>query len=147
MKAILLFLGLFFSLAAFAQEYSLDWHRISGGGGTSSGGQFTVSGTIGQAEAGGALTGGGYSVTGGFWSFISVVQTPGAPTLRIFMTKTNTAVLAWAAASTGFSLQQNADLSIGSWGAVTNAVSVAGTENQVVVPAQSGRRFFRLVHP
>jgi hypothetical protein len=60
-----------------AQTYSIDWYKIAGGGGTSSSGQYSVSGTIGQPDAGGAMTGGGYSLTGGFWSLISVVQTPG----------------------------------------------------------------------
>ena len=48
--------------AAHAQ-YSIDWHTIDGGGGTSTGGpmigvNYSVSGTIGQADAGGPMTGG-----------------------------------------------------------------------------------------
>ena len=39
------------------------------------------------------MTGGNYSLTGAFWS-IYAVQAPGAPTLRIFLTTTNTAVVA-----------------------------------------------------
>jgi hypothetical protein len=31
--------------------------------------------SIGQPDAGLAMTGGGYSLTGGFWSLIAVVQT------------------------------------------------------------------------
>ncbi|HXR05029.1 MAG TPA: hypothetical protein VN836_10025, partial [Verrucomicrobiae bacterium] len=38
---------------ANAQQYSIDWHKVAGGGGTSSGGTFAVSGTIGQPDAGG----------------------------------------------------------------------------------------------
>jgi hypothetical protein len=41
---------------------------IAGGGGTSAAGSFSVSGTIGQAAAGPALTGSNYSVTSGFWA-------------------------------------------------------------------------------
>src|ERR1700742_2461378 len=93
-----------------AQSYSIDWYKISGGGGTSSNGQYVVSGTIGQHDAGGPMTGGNYSVTGGFWSFLSLVQTPGSPTLRIFLTSTNTAVIAWPSPSTGFSLQMNTNV-------------------------------------
>ena len=66
---------------ASAQPYSIDWYKIAGGGGTSTGGTYQVSGTIGQPDAGGPMTGGNYSFTGGFWALISVVQTPGAPTL------------------------------------------------------------------
>src|SRR5215469_9329583 len=90
-----------------AQSYSIDWYKISGGGGTSSNGQYTVSGTIGQHDAGGPMTGGNYSLTGGFWSLLSVVQTLGSPTLRIFLTSSNTAVVAWPAPSTGFTLQMS----------------------------------------
>src|ERR1035437_7733786 len=70
-------------LSARAQSYSVDWYKIAGGGGTSTGGLYSVSGTIGQSDASGAMTGGNYSVIGGFWSLINVVQTPGAPTLNI----------------------------------------------------------------
>jgi len=54
--------------SACAQPYSVDWYKISGGGGTSTGGVHSVSGTIGQPDAGGPLTGGGYSFTGGVWA-------------------------------------------------------------------------------
>ncbi len=76
-----------------AQNYSIDWFTIDGGGGTSTGGVFSVSGTIGQPDAG-HMSGGNYTLDGGFWGIIAAVQTPGAPTLRIFRTTTNTVVLA-----------------------------------------------------
>src|SRR2546421_11850333 len=89
-----------------AQNYSIDWFTIDGGGGTSTGGVYSVSGTIGQPDAG-HMSGGNYTIDGGFWGIIAAVQTPGAPLLRIFLTATNTAVVAWPSSSTGFSLQQN----------------------------------------
>jgi hypothetical protein len=46
------------------------------GGGTGTGGVYSVTITIGQPDASGAMTGGSYSLTGGFWALISVVQTP-----------------------------------------------------------------------
>ena len=67
-----------FRLSARAQNYSIPWYKVAGGGGTSTGGTYPVSGTIGQPDAGGAMSGGNYSLTGGFWSLISVVQTAGA---------------------------------------------------------------------
>jgi hypothetical protein len=72
-----------FSFRASGQNYSIDWHNISGGGGTSTNGQYSLTGTIGQPDASGTMSGGSYSLTGGFWSLISVVQTPGASTLTI----------------------------------------------------------------
>ena len=62
-----------------AQNYSIDWYKIAGGGGTSTNGAYSLTGTIGQPDASSAMSGGNYSVTGGFWSLISVVQTAGAP--------------------------------------------------------------------
>ena len=41
-----------------AQSYSIDWFTIDGGGGTSTGGVYSLSGTIGQPDAGGPLTNG-----------------------------------------------------------------------------------------
>ena len=76
-------LGLLVPALAFAQSYSVDWYNIAGGGGTSTNGTYQVSGTSGQHDASGMMTGGNYSLTGGFWALINVVQTPGAPTLYI----------------------------------------------------------------
>src|SRR5207248_2554159 len=65
---------------ASAQSYSIDWFTIDGGGGTSTGSVYAVSGTVGQADANPQpLSSGNFSVVGGFWSLFSVVQTPGAP--------------------------------------------------------------------
>src|SRR6476661_1860656 len=100
--------------AVHAQSYSIDWYTIDGGGGTSTGGVYSVSGTIGQPDAGGPMTGGNFTLSGGFWSLFAV-QTPGAPLLRIFLTSTNTAVVAWPAPSTGFVLQQNTNLVTTNW--------------------------------
>src|SRR5882762_3251591 len=93
-------------ISARAQTYSIDWSTIDGGGGTSTGGVYTVSGTIGQPDAG-RMSGGNFTLDGGFWGIIAAVQTPGSPLLRIVLTTTNTAVVAWPAPSTGFALQQN----------------------------------------
>src|ERR1043165_7927632 len=71
------------SFGARGQNYAVDWFTIDGGGGTSTGGVYSVSGTIGQPDAGPVLTGGNYALTGGFWSLTAAIQTPGAPTLRI----------------------------------------------------------------
>ena len=53
---------------AMAQPYDLSWYTIDGGGGTSTGGSFSLSGTIGQPDAGVPLTGGAFTLTGGFWA-------------------------------------------------------------------------------
>lgn len=58
---------LIFSPFALAQDYDLSWHTIDGGGGTSSGGQYIVSGTIGQSDAAYSEDN-RYELYGGFWT-------------------------------------------------------------------------------
>jgi hypothetical protein len=52
--------------ASDARDYLLGWQVIGFGGGVSSGGEYTLSSTVGQATAG-ELTGGNYTLGGGFW--------------------------------------------------------------------------------
>lgn len=48
--------------------YNLEWNTLAGGGQTfANGGAYTLGGTTGQADAG-ALSGGVYSLAGGFWN-------------------------------------------------------------------------------
>ena len=58
-------------ITALAQDgggYDLTWSTLSGGGGTSAAGGYTLLGTIGQPDASTALSGGGYTLVGGFGS-------------------------------------------------------------------------------
>jgi opacity protein-like surface antigen len=62
-----LLLGAAAAAAAVNSGYTLNWFSVDGGGGTSTGaGGYTVSGSIGQPDAG-TLSGGGYTLQGGFW--------------------------------------------------------------------------------
>jgi hypothetical protein len=128
-------------LCASAQSYSIDWYKIAGGGGSSTGGVYTVSGTIGQHDAGGAMAGGNYSLTGGFWSLYAV-QTPGAPWLTITHAG-NQAIVSWPPSVTGWTLQTNANLAIGAWGNYLGAI----VNNSVTNAPPRGNLFFRLMHP
>jgi hypothetical protein len=132
--------------AAAAQDYSIKWHSIDGGSGTSTGMVYAISGTISQPDAG-TMSGGDYTLSGGFWGVVAAVQTPGAPLLRVTYTKTNTIVLAWPNPSSGFTLQQKSDLSPGAWLSTTNLPVLVGGEKQVVVAPPVGNRFYRLSKP
>ena len=46
---------------------SIPWWTVDGGGGTSKGGQFALSGTAGQPDAA-AMSGGPYTLGSGFWN-------------------------------------------------------------------------------
>jgi len=61
-------------LTAMAQsgDYNLSWWTVDGGGHTfSTGGDYTLGGTIGQPDAE-EMSDGGYTLSGGFWG--SVVE-------------------------------------------------------------------------
>jgi hypothetical protein len=133
--------------SASAQTYSIDWFTIDGGGGTSTGGVYAVNGTIGQLDAG-AMSGGNFSLTGGFWSLSSVIQTPGAPLLSIILTGTNTALISWPSPSTGFNLQQNTEgPDTVNWSNVVTTPTDNGTIKYVIVNPPTGNRFYRLSKP
>jgi hypothetical protein len=52
---------------ALSTAHDLSWWSVDGGGHTfSTGGGYTLGGTIGQPDAG-ELTGDGYTLGGGFW--------------------------------------------------------------------------------
>ncbi|MCX6929879.1 MAG: hypothetical protein NT154_42705 [Verrucomicrobia bacterium] len=142
-----LFLSVIVSATSlFAQSYSIDWYTVDGGGGTSTGGVYSVTGTIGQPDAG-VMSGGNYTVVGGFWGTVAVVQTPGAPLLSIFHTPTNTVAVTWPSPSTGWTLQQNTN-SVGSvnWSNVTTTIQDDGIIRTLIVNPPAGNRFYRLMH-
>ena len=146
MKTILCIVTFSLCCPAFAQ-FPIDWFTIDGGGGTSIGGLYSLSGAIGQPDASAQpMTGGNYSLIGGFWSLFAV-QTPGAPLLIIHLTATNTAVVAWPSPSTGFNLQQNADLKTTNWVAAPQTVTDNGTDKFIIVNPPAGNRFYRLFKP
>ena len=61
--------ALLISTLAYGSNFDIPWHTVDGGGGASSSGNFLLTGTIGQADASTVtMTGGGFAVTGGFWS-------------------------------------------------------------------------------
>jgi hypothetical protein len=126
--------------------FDLSWSTVDGGGGASAGGQFALTGTIGQPDAGGAtLTGGQFNLTGGFWSFLGIAQTPGAPLLKIKLIGAN-AVLSWPLNTSEFLLQETPSLSAPAWTLTPQAVVDTATEHTVTVPAAGLTKCFRLKH-
>ena len=135
-----------FGLRVLGQQYTVDWYKVSGGGGASTNGQYSLSGTIGQPDAGGPLTGGNYSLTGGFWALYAV-QTPGAPVLSIKLTTTNTSMVYWLSPSTGFNLEVNTNLATANWVTPSQSVTDNGTIKYIIVNPPAGNRFYRLKSP
>ncbi|MBW6474992.1 MAG: hypothetical protein K0B14_17835 [Anaerolineaceae bacterium] len=65
-SSILLLLIVVPVLAQTGGGFDLSWSNISGGGGSSIGGTYVLDGVVGQPDAG-VLSGGDYSLGGGFW--------------------------------------------------------------------------------
>ena len=142
MKLFYLTLGLLVPTLGSAQNYSINWSTMDGGGGSSTGGVYSVSGTIGQPDAGGPLTNGQYSITGGFWALPVAVQSVGAPILVIVPSASSTATISWTPATPGFVLQETLSLAPTNW-----MNSVSGATNPVTVPAVLPAKFYRLFKP
>lgn len=102
------------AVAQSGDSYRLDWSTVDAGGGTSRGGEFQLSGTIGQPDAA-LLHGGQYRMEAGFWSGVTVVQVPGAPILRIRLVAGNQAVISWPVAVSGFTLEYAPQLDNENW--------------------------------
>ena len=113
-----------------AQSFSIDWFTIDGGGGTS--------------------TGGVYSVTGGFWPGVNLRQTPGAPLLAAELLPGGNVRIFWPLPATGFVLDQTAALAAPpaaiSWSQVAFPYQTNATHISLTVPA-AGNKFYRLRKP
>ena len=136
-------------IAAFAfpasAQFSVAWHKISGGGGTSAGGGLSVSGTIGQHDASTTMSGGNYSLTGGFWG-IYAVPVPGAPALFVARSGNNV-VLWWPASANGFLLETKGAVGAANgWSAVSPMPVVVNGFNYVTNSLAPGNKFYRLHH-
>lgn len=70
--AVGVLLGVSAALAQTGGGFDLTWNTVDGGGSTSTGANFTLTGTSGQPDAGIPMSGGGYTLVGGLWGGIRV---------------------------------------------------------------------------
>lgn len=125
-----------------AQPFQIEHLGIGAGGGTSSGGNFTLTASVGAIGAGDSM-GGSFTLEGGDLAMFFIVQTPGAPTLNLTRSGSN-AVLSWPTSETGYILEQTSNLTNPSWSGVGVAPVPVGDALQVTVPITGTSRFFRL---
>jgi hypothetical protein len=130
-------------IVPFSTNSSIHWFKVAGGGGASTGAEFAVRGTIGQLDAG-KLGNGSSTIQSGFWGLLAAVQTPGAPTLNIKFTTTNTVQVYWPSPSSDFVLQQNANLNTTNWIAPAETINDNGTIKFIIVNSPVDNRFYRL---
>lgn len=142
--ALLLFLaGLGASAYAQTEDFAIDWHSLDSGGGTSADDFYSVSGTIGQPDAG-ELNEEVYAILGGFWAAALEVEPPVVPTLSITRVGSNL-VISWSAAATGYALEENHDLfQPNGWRPVSQPVVVVNGQNTVTVPVSDQPVYYRL---
>jgi hypothetical protein len=142
MKKATLILSMLVPWLGFGQSYSIDWFKLAGGGGSSANTQFSLSGTIGQPDAGGPMTGGNFSFTGGFWA-LYVLETPHLPKLIILRSGPNSAKILWPATGS-YTMQENTSLTSGGWTTSVYAVTNGFGTNFMTVAPVAGTQFFRL---
>ena len=146
MKTTLFILALI-QVAASAQDYRIDWFTISGGG-ASSGGSYSLNGSIGQASAGGPLANGSFSALGGYWTLLMAVQTPYAPFLSVAGDLTGSVTVWWPKPASGWVLEQTDAFAAAplatTWSQVAPPYNTSATDIRVTVPSPAGTRFYRL---
>lgn len=137
-------LPLLSAATVMAQSYSITSSTVSGGGGTSSGGVYAITGAIAQPVSSAPSTGGTYSLSGGFFSQYVALQQTGAPHLTIRNVGANVQIV-WNSNVPGWVLQANStDLSNAGWFDVVGTPTVGGLEQFHQFATGSGRTFLRL---
>ena len=136
-----------FLLAPFVgqgQTFTATPSVIGAGGGTSAGGAFSLTGTIGQSAVS-ASNGGAFSLESGFWSAFVVIQVEGAPRLSAVLSG-GVITLSWPENPSGYQLESSASLSPGSadWSPMTQTPQLDGETLLISVPSTQGMTFFRL---
>jgi len=125
-------------LAGAADSLSIDWYTVDGGGGSTSAGEFTISGTVGQPDAGMLMA---YccrlSLFGGYWSQFIDVNQPDGPRLCIRHTSTNTFLLSWPAYYADYLLQKR-PAAVPGWNDIVAFPVVVEGENQVSLDDLAG---------
>jgi hypothetical protein len=133
------------SLALHAQNYSLNSPAINAGGGTFSGGTFSLTANIGQPANPSAASGGSFTMNAGPATLLANVVTPGMPTVTIKLVSHNI-ILSWPVTAAGFALEQTASLKTPNWTTTAGTVTVVNGQNQLVITTPTGNNYFRLVH-
>ena len=139
--------GLLCAATVHAQSgggYELKNGGFTGGSGVATNGGYRMTATFSPSVPV-AATNGGYSLTGVFAS-VGLVQTPGAPLLKIARAGAGF-VLSWPDPSTGFKLQSTPTLVFPNWTDVAQPVVVAGSDKTVTVPVTGLYQYYRLFKP
>ena len=132
---------------ASAQTFAIDWFSVDGGGGTSTGDGYTLTGTTGQPDAG-KMSGGGFTLEGGFWSVVSALPTESRPSVGVSLAS-GVVRIWWPLPATDYVLDQTSSLNGTpvAWKQVPFPYQTNATHISVTVPAPAGTRFYQLRRP
>lgn len=126
-----------------ADDFTVDWHRIGHGGGTSVNDEFTVSGVIGEAVAGVVSEADEFSVAGGF-GVIVVLPAEEAPPLAISSAEDGTVVIYWPLPDTGWELRFSSAPDAMVWELPPEPLEEDGGFHFISVAPSVSTRFYRL---
>jgi len=130
-----------------AQGFDLDWFAVVAGGGTSAGGDYVLTASVGQ-PFGGMASSANYDATAGFAGLFESLEPASQPGLRIAPADANSVLITWPASTTGWVLQESSSLGhLADWTDVRTRVVANGTDNIATLPIAAGNRFYRLRHP
>ncbi len=127
-------LSFLFNAGALHAQLTLEWSTADSGGGTSSGGAYSVSGTFAQSDASPPAAGGGFSLEGGYWTFPP--DELALPEMTIALDN-GVVLLTWADPGFAVLLETSSDLSI--WAPVDPPPA-----GNYYYDFESARRFYRL---
>ena len=128
--------------SAISQSFSLTNFLVS------SVTPWVTSGSLSLArQASIAVTNSSFAYTLPAVSIVTFVGLATAPILGIQLTRTNTLLLSWPSASTGYLLQQNSALGTSNWLNVGNPVNTVNGNNQVLVTPTGRENAYRLKSP
>ena len=117
--------------------FAIPQYAVYGGGGTSSGGGFAISGAIGEISAR-EMIGGTFTLRSGL-GVIHLLQTPDTPPLRIRIAGPDTVEVFWEAGDEAWLLEETPSLITPDW-----RESTVHTHGSHTVPAIGRERCFRL---
>ena len=154
LAVLLVLAGAFSTPAQSGGPFTLNWFTLDGGGGSCSGGltpaggtKYNMSGTIGQKDAG-AMSGGTYTLAGGFWSMTTIVPSQTNPKLSIELLPGRVVRVFWTRPAEGYVLEEVGAITsspVTAWSPVpVAAYQTNATHISFTIPMPTGNRLFRL---
>ena len=120
---------------------------LTGGGGSSSGEDYKITGTIGQMDGTSVMAGEDIELTGRVTTMLGTLPTSDGTTLTIAVTPQNMIVISWPSDGTDFVLEQSSDLGSPTWATIGATPEDDGWTKTVTMPVTMGNKFFRLRKP